>query len=112
MLGNRIMKKVTFQSEGVTLAGNLFLPETYESGQKLPAVIIGGSWITVKEQMAGLYAHLLSKQGFAALAFDFRYFGESGGEPRQLESGKAKTQDFKNAMTFLQSLPVIDQKRV
>ncbi len=73
---------------------------------------MGGSWITVKEQMAGLYAKLLARQGFATLAFDFRYFGESGGEPRQLESATAKTQDFKNAMTFLQSLPMIDQKSV
>ncbi|HWR25613.1 MAG TPA: alpha/beta hydrolase [Methanosarcina sp.] len=106
------MERVTFESEGITLVGNLFMPKLYVPGKKLPAVIVGGSWITVEEQMAGLYADLLSRQGFAALAFDFRYFGESGGEPRQLESGKAKTQDFKNAMTFLQSLPMIDQTRV
>jgi fermentation-respiration switch protein FrsA (DUF1100 family) len=105
------MKKVTFLSEGILLAGNLFLPGT-TSGDRLPAIIVGGSWITVKEQMAGLYARLLAEQGFATLAFDFRYFGESGGEPRQLESGAAKTQDFKNAMSYLQSLPVIDDKRI
>ncbi len=107
-----IMNKVTFQSEGITLVGNLFLPENYEPGDKLRAIIVGGSWITVKEQMAGLYASLLAEQGFVTLAFDFRYFGESGGEPRQLESGTAKTQDFKNAMTFLQSLPMIDPERI
>jgi fermentation-respiration switch protein FrsA (DUF1100 family) len=102
------MKRVTFQSEGMTLVGNLFLPETYAPGEKLPAVIVGGSWITVKEQMAGLYARLLSRYGFATLAFDFRSFGESMGEPRQLESAQAKTQDFKNAITFMQSLPMVD----
>lgn len=45
------------------------------------------------------------------LAFDFRYWGD-GGEPHQYESGEAKTQDFKNAMTFLQSLPMIDPNHI
>jgi dienelactone hydrolase len=106
------MERVSFQSEGTNLVGNLFLPETYASGQKLPGVIVGGSWMTVKEQMAGLYAKLLAREGFVTLAFDFRYFGESGGEPRQLESATAKAQDFRNALTFLQSLPMIDPKAI
>jgi uncharacterized protein len=106
------MEKVTFVSEGITLVGHLFLPETRSLDVQLPAIICGGSWLTVKEQMAGHYAQKLAKLGFAALAFDFRYFGESDGEPRQYESGTAKTEDFKNAMTFLQSLPIIDPKRI
>jgi pimeloyl-ACP methyl ester carboxylesterase len=58
--------------------------------------------------MAGRYAQELANQGFATLAFDFRYFGESGGELRQYESASAKVQDFKNAISFLQVLPFID----
>lgn len=104
--------EVTFQSEGETLIGTLFLPTSYRQGDKLPAVIVGGSWITVKEQMASLYAERLAEQGFVALAFDFRTFGESSGEPRQYESGQYKTQDFKNALTFLQSQPMIDPNRI
>lgn len=102
------MNKVTFKSEGETLVGNLFLPASAKPNEKLPAVIIGGSWLTVKEQMPNAYARRLAEQGLAALTFDFRNFGESGGEPRQLESGDAKTEDFKNALTFLQSEPTID----
>jgi fermentation-respiration switch protein FrsA (DUF1100 family) len=59
--------------------------------------------------MAGLYARKLSEQGFAALAFDSRYYGESGGAPRQLESPTAKVQDLKNAITYLSSLPATDR---
>ena len=92
------VNRVTFPSEGVTLVGNLYLPSTYKTGDKLPAIIVSGAWITVKEQMAGLYAKKLAPQGFAALAFDFRYYGESGGEPRQYESPSAKIQDIKNAI--------------
>lgn len=106
------MNKVTFQSEDETIVGNLFLPASNTQGGKFPAVVVGGSWITVKEQMANLYAERLAEQGFAALAFDFRGYGESGGEPRQYESGKIKTQDFKNALEFLQSQPTIDSERI
>lgn len=106
------MEKVTFLSEGITLSGHLFLPESHPLEAPLPAVICAGSWLTVKEQMAGRYAQELAKQGFATLVFDFRYFGESGGEPRQYESATAKVQDFKNAITFLQALPIIDPDRI
>ena len=106
------INRVTFQSEGTTLVGNLYLPASYKSGDKLPAIVVAGAWITVKEQMPAVYAKKLSEQGFAALAFDFRYYGESGGEPRQYESASAKVQDIKNAISYLQSLPAIDSDRI
>ncbi len=104
--------KVTFQSEGVKMVGNLYLPASYKSGDKLPAVVVTGSWTSVKEQMAGLYAQKLAEQGLATLAFDFRFYGESGGQPRQYESPEKKIQDIKNAVTYLQSLPMIDTNRI
>lgn len=102
---------VTFTSEGVKIVGDLYLPDDYQSGKEYPAVIVGGSWTTVKEQMAGLYAQTLTKKGFVTLAFDHRYYGESGGEPRFVEDPKAKTKDFINAMDYLQSLPMVDGGR-
>jgi uncharacterized protein len=106
--GNRI----TFQSEGEEMAGILYLPATYRTGDKLPAVVVTGSWTTVKEQMAGLYARKLAEQGYAALAFDFRYFGESGGNPRNYESPVAKIRDIQNAVTYLQAVDAVDAQRI
>jgi fermentation-respiration switch protein FrsA (DUF1100 family) len=105
-------QKVTFVSEGDKLSGILYTPSDHKEGERIPAVIVTGSWITVKEQMAGTYAKKLAGEGFAALAFDFRGFGESGGEPRQYESPQRKIQDIKNAVTFLQSLPMIDSSKI
>jgi hypothetical protein len=104
--------RVTFQSQGENLVGVLYLPTRYKTGDKLPAIVVAGAWTTVKEQMPELYAKKLSEQGFAALAFDFRYYGESGGTPRQLESPSAKVQDIKNAITYLQTLSVVDGERI
>ncbi len=105
-------QRVSFISEGDKLIGILYIPSNYKDGQKLPAVIVTGSWITVKEQMSGTYAKKLAAEGFAALVFDFRGFGESGGEPRQYESPQRKIQDIKNAVTFLQTLPMIDKNKI
>lgn len=102
--------RVTFRSEGVELVGNLYLPQNYQEGNPLPGVVVGGYWTTVKEQMAGLYAQKLADKGYATLAFDHRYYGESGGEPRYLEDPDAKTQDFMNAMAYLSALPMVDSE--
>jgi fermentation-respiration switch protein FrsA (DUF1100 family) len=105
-------QKVSFMSEGDNLVGILYIPADYKEGEKIPAIIVTGSWITVKEQMAGTYAKKLAGEGFAALVFDFRGFGESSGKPRQYESPQRKIQDIKNAVTFLLTLPMIDPKRI
>jgi len=107
-----VKKETSFMSEGLVLEGDLYLPENYQEGDKMPAVIVGGSWTTVKEQMAGTYARELAKMGFITLAFDHRFFGESEGEPRGYESPKHKIEDFKNALTYLQELPFVDEGKI
>ena len=44
------MKKVTFKSEGINLVGNLYYPNNCEEGKQYPAIVVSGSWTTVKEQ--------------------------------------------------------------
>jgi uncharacterized protein len=106
------MNRVTFQSEGETLVGNLYLPTNYKSGDKLPTVVVTGAWMTIKEQMPGGYAQRLADRGFAALAFDFRFWGESGGKLRSLESPRDKIADIKNAVSFLQTVAAVDPTRI
>ncbi len=104
--------RVTFQSQGETLVGHLYLPANYQPGTKLPTVIVTGAWMTIKEQMAGLYAQNLADQGFAAFAFDFRTWGESGGSLRSLESPTMKIADIQNAISFLQTVDAVDADRI
>lgn len=105
-------KNIVFNSEGATLAGHLYYPAEFDTGKTYPAIVVSGSWTTVKEQMAGLYAEQLAKEGFIALAFDFRNFGESEGEPRFYENPALKKVDVKNAVTYLESLPGVDEARM
>ncbi|MEU4330120.1 alpha/beta hydrolase [Nonomuraea dietziae] len=103
------MNKVTFDSDGVTLTGNLFLPEGIE---RAPGVVVAGTWTSVKELMADRYAQRLAERGYAAMSFDFCGFGESGGEPRDVENPARKVRDIHHAVSFLAAHPAVDGDRL
>jgi hypothetical protein len=91
-------RDVTFQSGGETIVGKLFLPA---GDGPHPAVAVMGPVAFVKEQSPLQYASRLARAGVAALIFDPRYHGASGGEPRRFESGEAKIEDLQAALGFL-----------
>jgi len=95
------IERVTFDVDGTTVVGSLHWPES----EPRAAVVLTGPLTSVKEQAAGAYARALAERGFAALAFDHRTFGESGGEPRQYESPPRKIEDVHAARAFLGQLP-------
>src|SRR5262249_40064341 len=90
--------RFTFESEGETLVGDLFLPD---GGKPVGAIIAVGPLTSVKEQAPGTYARAMAARGYASLAFDYRYFGESGGQPRQFENPDANIEDIGNAASPL-----------
>ena len=95
-----IKTQFVFDSEGESVVGDLFLPEQREP---VGVVVAVGPLTAVKEQAAGIYAQAMAERGYAALAFDYRYFGESGGQPRQFENPEANIEDIRNAATALQA---------
>lgn len=106
------VRQVEFLSDGLVLKGNLYLPANYKQGDKLPVIIAVGPFTQVKEQVAAVYSKKMSDAGFAALAFDFKFWGESEGMPRYFESPKDKIEDIKNSVTYLQALPEIDDSKI
>jgi fermentation-respiration switch protein FrsA (DUF1100 family) len=58
------------------------------------------------------YALRFQKAGFAVFAFDFRYLGESGGEPRQLVWIPSQLEDYAMAVEYVRNLNEIDMERI
>ncbi len=107
-------RTMTFENEGATLSGTLYLPEGHD-GSKLPAVVVTGAWTSVEEQMPAVYAEQMVERGFAAFTFDFRGWGKSGDLPqsvRFVESPEAKTSDIRAAFAFIATLPEVDISRI
>ncbi|MGH2844606.1 MAG: alpha/beta hydrolase [Thermoleophilaceae bacterium] len=103
---------VSFASDSAELRGELFLPAAGDGNGGLPAVVVTGTWTSVRQQMADRYARQLAERGYAALSFDFTGFGGSDGEPRDVESPSQKARDIHHAVGFLAEHTRIDPRRV
>lgn len=97
---------IAFDSRGEALAGRLFRPAA-PATRRQPVIAVTGSWLTVKEQMAEVYARRLAEAGFTAFTFDFSGFGLSHGTPRQCEMPARKIEDIKAAVTFLRTMSFV-----
>lgn len=105
-------RKVSFPNRyGITLVGDLYLPKARGAG-RLPAIVVAGPFGAVKEQSSGLYAQTMAERGFATIAFDPSYTGESGGVPRNLASPEINTEDFSAAVDCIGLLPEVDRERI
>lgn len=103
--------KVRFHNRyGIELVGDLYLPKAYSG--KLAAIAVCGPFGAVKEQASGLYADELASRGFAALAFDPSFIGESGGDARNVASPDINTEDFSAAVDFLSVQDFIDPEKI
>jgi fermentation-respiration switch protein FrsA (DUF1100 family) len=58
------------------------------------------------------YAEGFAAAGLDALAFDYRHFGASDGEPRQLLSVARQLEDYAAAITYARSLDGVDPERI
>jgi pimeloyl-ACP methyl ester carboxylesterase len=100
---------VTFDSDGDTCAAWLFLPDGLE---RPPVVVLGHGLGGTREMGLDAYAERFAQAGVAALAFTYRHFGDSGGEPRQLLSVKRQLADWDAAIAHVQGRSDVDGSRV
>ncbi|PIC83010.1 alpha/beta hydrolase [Sporosarcina sp. P1] len=98
-------EKITFTSEGVPCSGLLYKPE---GEGPFPAVVMAHGFSLVKEVFLPEYAKKFADAGLAVLVFDYRNFGESGGEPRQLMDPQMQIEDYRNAISWMASQDFID----
>lgn len=103
-------EELTFPSGGERCAAWLYRPDS--GGEPVPCVVMAHGFSATRSDGLPAYAERFAAEGFAALVFDYRHFGDSGGEPRQLISPPGQRDDYRAAIAFARSLPGIDPGRI
>lgn len=101
---------VVFESHGTTVRAWLYRPAQAEGGT--PVIVMAHGLGGVREMRLDAFAERFAAAGYACLVFDYRHFGASDGEPRQLLSVGRQRQDWRAAVAFARTLDGIDPERV
>ncbi|HJS85177.1 MAG TPA: alpha/beta fold hydrolase, partial [Acetobacteraceae bacterium] len=104
-------KDIAFKAEdGVTLRGWHYLPET--SSDRHPTIVMAHGFSAVKEMYLDRFAEAFAAAGLASLVFDNRNFGASDGTPRQEIDPWRQVRDYRDAITFAETLRETDRDRI
>ena len=98
-----------FDSHGERCAAWLYRPE---GGGDAPCVVMAHGFTGTREDGLVGYAETFAAAGFAVLLFDYRYFGDSTGAPRQLLDIRAQRDDYVAAIAYARGLDGIDPDRI
>ena len=102
-------RRVTFESEGETCVGTLYLPDRPDSP---PVVVMApglGMW---RSFVLPAVAERFAEAGFAAFTFDFRNHGDSDGEPRSLADPDRQIADYEAAIDAMGDTDAVDSDRL
>lgn len=100
---------IRFDSGETYCSAWLYLPVGVE---KPPIVVLGHGLGAVREMRLDAFSERFAAAGIATLAFTYRYFGDSGGHPRQLMSVKRQLADWDAALDFVKGCADVDGRRV
>jgi fermentation-respiration switch protein FrsA (DUF1100 family) len=104
-------QEITFTSNGLECKGDLYLPQGIEDGEPRPGIVMGHGFTLVKEMLAG-QAEAFQASGYVVLAIDYRFFGRSAGEPRGQLLPFSQVEDYRNAVSYIQTRPEVDPERI
>ena len=112
-LGPTVVRQaVTIPSDSETLQWLAVPPSGYQPGNKLPGIVTANALTGVKEINLAQYAERFAAAGFATLVFDYRYWGQSSGDPRFHIAPMEFRADIRAALDFLASRPEVDANRI
>jgi fermentation-respiration switch protein FrsA (DUF1100 family) len=101
---------LVFPSGSESCHGTLRMPDTPHCGAGV--VLAHGFGGTADCASLISTATRLTESGLVTLAFDYRSFGLSGGEPRQAMSAEGQRQDYQAAVSHLRSLNLVAADRI
>jgi fermentation-respiration switch protein FrsA (DUF1100 family) len=104
-------ENIEFPTSDGTILRGWHYPAKGRTGP-VPTIVMAHGFSAVKEMYLDCFAEVFAAAGLACLVFDNRGFGASGGTPRQEADPLQQIRDYRDAITFAQSLPGSDPARI
>lgn len=98
-----------FESEGTRCAAWLYREEAADDP---PVVVLADAFGTERSWGAPAFAERFAGRGLAVLSFDYRRFGDSDGEPRNLITPTGQVRDCLAAIRHARALDGVDGTRL
>ncbi|MGD9137674.1 MAG: alpha/beta fold hydrolase [Desulfobacterales bacterium] len=107
---SRLRQDVSFTVDGTAVNAWLYLPNKYA----LPCacVVMAHGFGGTRKNGLEPYAVRFLTAGYAVLIFDYRYFGDSDGQPRQLIWIPDQLKDWQAAIDYARSRQEIDRRKI
>lgn len=103
-------KDIEFRTDdGVTLRGWHYVPD---GAGPHPTIVMAHGFSATKEMYLDRFAEAFAGAGFAALVYDNRNLGASDGAPRQELDPIRQIRDYRDAISFAETLPETDATRM
>ncbi len=101
---------VQFSIDKTDIHAWLYLPEDISS--PVPCIIMSTGFGGTKDCILEKYAVRLIKAGLAVLTYDYRHFGDSEGEPRQVYDVSYQLDDLRAAIDYARTRNEIDPEKI
>jgi uncharacterized protein len=104
-------RQVSFFSEGIRLAGDLFMPSGLRQDEKRAGVVLCHGYTGVRNLYLPDIAHVLAQAGYVVLTFDYKGWGDSDG-PKSRLAPYSRVADVQAALTWLGAHEMVDAERL
>ncbi len=104
-----VREDVFFPCQGVECHAVIYRPR--EDGE-YPGLVMAMGFGMVKDAHAHEYGPIFASHGIAVMAFDYRRFGRSGGEPRQALYPEDQVADYRCAIEYFKMQSYVDSTSV
>ncbi|HMW59947.1 MAG TPA: alpha/beta hydrolase [Leptospiraceae bacterium] len=103
------LQRVNFPSGSGGCEADLYIPKGRGNH---PVVVMAHGFGAERSFRLPAFADRFAEAGIAVLLFDYRSFGDSPGEPRNLISPRMHNEDWKAALQFVRRMPGLDSQRI
>lgn len=105
-------QKINFQSQGESCSALHYRVQQSLHSQSEYCIVMAHGLSGVKEMRLDAYAEHFVQAGYQVLLFDYRHFGESTGQPRQLLRIKKQHQDWLAGVRYAKEELMIEESKI